>query len=161
MILVPLGPAQRKEGGRKGAEEEEGGEEEGQKQNNTTKKTHVRRQHQHRTSTTSTRERGRWENTCRQRERARERWRERGENQHVGWRWENGRVSEGGQGDNSYKNNQKQNKGERVVLLCSHSPSPALSAGHPPAQGGFFGPMRAAAQWLCVIGRLQESKEDT
>ena len=39
MILVPLGPAQRKEGGRKGAEEEEEEEEgEGQKQNNTTKK---------------------------------------------------------------------------------------------------------------------------
>lgn len=38
-----------------------------------------------------------------------------------------------------------------------------LSAGHPLAQGGFgfFGPMRAAAQMLCVIGRLQESKEDT
>lgn len=36
-----------------------------------------------------------------------------------------------------------------------------LSAGHPLAQGGFFGPMRAAAQLLCVIGRLQESKEDT
>lgn len=35
MILVPLGPAQRKEGRRKGAEEEE----EGQKQNNTTKNT--------------------------------------------------------------------------------------------------------------------------
>lgn len=73
----------------------------------------------------------------------------------MGWRWENGRVSEGGQGDNSYK------KTERVLLLCSHSPSPALSAGHPLAQGGFFGPMRAAAQLLCVIGRLQESKEDT
>lgn len=25
----------------------------------------------------------------------------------------------------------------------------------------FFGPMTAAAQLLCVIGRLQESKEDT
>lgn len=53
MILVPLGPAQRKEEGREGAEEEE----EGQKQNNTTKKTHVRGQHRHRTSTTSTGER--------------------------------------------------------------------------------------------------------
>lgn len=39
----------------------------------------------------------------------------------------------------------KKNKGERVALLCSHSPSPALSAGHPRAQGGFFGPKRAAA----------------
>lgn len=36
MILVPLGPAQRKEGRRKGAEDKE--EEEEQKQNNTTKK---------------------------------------------------------------------------------------------------------------------------
>jgi len=55
----------------------------------------------------------------------------------------------------------KRNEGERVVLLCFHSLSPALSAGHPPAQGGFFGSIRAAAQLLCVIGRLQESKEDT
>ncbi|KAI3359639.1 hypothetical protein L3Q82_014021, partial [Scortum barcoo] len=39
MILVPLGPAQRKEeGGRVRRKEEEGEEEEGQKQNNTTKK---------------------------------------------------------------------------------------------------------------------------
>lgn len=70
-------------------------------------------------------------------------------------------MSEGGQGDNSYKTNKQTNKGERVLLLCSHSPSPALSAGHPPAQGGFFGPTRAAAQLLCVNGRLQESKGDT
>ena len=80
----------------------------------------------------------------------------------MGWRWENGRVSEGGQEDNSYiKKKTKKNKGERVLLLCSHSPSPALSAGHPLAQGGFYGPIRAAAQLLCVIGRLQESKGDS
>ena len=55
----------------------------------------------------------------------------------------------------------KNKRRERVVLLCSHSPSPALSAGHPLAQGGFFGPIRAAAQLLCVIGRLQKSKGDS
>lgn len=80
----------------------------------------------------------------------------------MGWRWENGRVSEGGQEDNSYiKKQKKKQRRERVLLLCSHSPSPALSAGHPLAQGGFYGPIRAAAQLLCVIGRLQESKGDS
>lgn len=84
MILVPLGPAQRKEG-------------EGRGRNKTTPlKKHtsedsistVHQRHQPERE----RERGRRENTCRERER----WRERGGNQHMGWRWENRWVSEGG-----------------------------------------------------------------
>lgn len=67
-------------------------------------------------------------------------------------------MSKGGQGDNSYLK-----KKERVFYYFVLIPPLLLSAGHPLAQGGFgfFGLMRAAAQMLCVIGRLQESKEDT
>lgn len=74
MILVPLGPAQRKEGGRRVRRRRWGGG-----RNKTTPlKTHVRGQHQHRTSTTSTRERekGRWQDTCRHRKRDEEKEKE-------------------------------------------------------------------------------------
>ena len=71
------------------------------------------------------------------------------------------RAGERGRAGRQQLQNKQTDKGQRVLLLCSHSPSPALSAGHPPAQGGFFGPTRAAAQLLCVNGRLQENKGDT
>lgn len=78
----------------------------------------------------------------------------------MGWRWENRRVSEGSQEDNSNKNTK-----ERVFyyfvlippLLLFQLDTLLLKGGF-----GFFGSIRAAAaQLLCVIGRLQESKEDT
>lgn len=56
---------------------------------------------------------------------------------------------EGSGGDNSYIKKTK----ERVLYYFVLIPSPALSAGHPLAQGGFFGPIRAAAQFLCVNGK--------
>ncbi|MEQ2237748.1 hypothetical protein ILYODFUR_026203 [Ilyodon furcidens] len=126
MILVPLGPAQRKEGRRKGAEEEEG-----QKQNNTTKKhtsedsiNTVRQQHQQ------------------EKERPMVRYLQT--NREMKGRGGPSRLVAGEQG-RSRGITVTQRKKERVVLLCFHSPSPALSAGHPLAQGGCFGPKRAAA----------------
>lgn len=158
MILVPLGPAQRKEeGGRVRRRRRR----KGQKQNNTTKKhtsedsiNTIHQQHQ----LERERQMVRYLQTQREREEMDGKRRKPARGVEVGERaGERGRSGR----QQLHKKTKKKQRRERVLLLCSHSPSPALSAGHPLAQGGFYGPIRAAAQLLCVIGRLQESKGDS
>lgn len=93
MILVPLGPAQRKEGGRVRRR---------RSRNKTTPlKTHVRGQDHHTSTTSTEREKEREAEGRVPEDRQMEEKRRR-------WRWGNGQVSEGVQGDTT------KTKGERV-----------------------------------------------
>lgn len=122
MILVPLGPAQRKEGGRVR-----------RRKRRSRNKTTPLKKH-----TSEDRSTVRQQRHLRRRKRRkgrvpedRERWRKRGIHQQVGWRREEGAGEPGRSG-----RHQTKTKGERVSLitLFSHSCSQLEKR---PAQGGF------------------------